>query len=477
LRLSIRARLTGWYLVLLGATLVGVAAFVLVRLRTDLRADIDHTTASSAFQIAQGYAKEGPSDFYDVSATVLPGSARGPVAAQVLDGDGVVVLHWGDRVALRPLIAAQDEREILRVGSGYRSIRAGQRSELFRVYARRVTVHGRAQLILVAASLRAIDDSVQRLLVLLLFAFALALIVAAASGWWLARKALRPVATMTRRARELGVHSLDQRLQLPRTRDELWDLAATLNSMFDSIQGAVGAQKRLVADTSHELRTPLAVMRSSVDVRLMDPDLDRGTRVVLEAVRDELLRLSRLVEDLLMLARFDEHGIELQREPVALRAVVERVVVELDGLAAERGVEIQVSGPPAGVDGDRQKLAQAVVNLVDNAIRHSPIGATVTIETWQRDGRSGVTVTDSGAGIPRESAAQVFDRFFRVDPAPSGNGRGGLGLAIAREIVSAHGGTIWLDPGRASGSSFSFALASAPVPTPQIRARHADALS
>jgi signal transduction histidine kinase len=322
-----------------------------------------------------------------------------------------------------------------------------------------VTVHGQPGVVVVAASLRAVDGSVHRLLMLLLLAFAVALLFAAASGWWLARKALRPVAAMTRRAQNLGVQSLDQRLELPRTRDELWDLAATLNGMFDSIERAVGTQKRLVADAAHELRTPLTVMRSSVDVRLMESDLDATTRDVLESVRNEVLRLSRLVEDLLTLAHFDEHKIELRRAPVGLREVAEEVVARLDSIATERDLEIAVTGPVAIVDGDRRRLVQVVVNLIENAIRHSPAGGSVAIETWSRDGTSGMTVTDEGPGIPADAAVYVFDRFFRIDSARDRSGGGGLGLAIAREIIHAHAGTIWVEPNRQSGSSFSFALA------------------
>jgi signal transduction histidine kinase len=420
-------RLTVWYLTLLGATLAGVAAFVLIRVHEDLRAHLDRRTALSAFQIARGYSQEGATDFYDVSNTVLPVTARGPVASQALDARGRVVLSFGDAVSRRPLISPRDAQRILRSGARRLSVRAGRRWESFSVYATPVTVHGQPGVVVVAASLRAVDGSVHRLLMLLLLAFAVALLFAAASGWWLARKALRPVAAMTRRAQNLGVQSLDQRLELPRTRDELWDLAATLNGMFDSIERAVGTQKRLVADAAHELRTPLTVMRSSVDVRLMESDLDATTRDVLESVRNEVLRLSRLVEDLLTLAHFDEHKIELRRAPVGLREVAEEVVARLDSIATERDLEIAVTGPVAIVDGDRRRLVQVVVNLIENAIRHSPAGGSVAIETWSRDGTSGMTVTDEGPGIPADAAVYVFDRFFHIDSARDRSGEGGLG--------------------------------------------------
>jgi signal transduction histidine kinase len=238
---------------------------------------------------------------------------------------------------------------------------------------------------------------------------------------------------MAATAASIGVDRLDDRIPEPAIRDELWQLARTFNTMLDRIRDGVQDQRRLIADASHELRTPLSAMRAEIDVSLRADDLSPAAAEVLESAREEVDRLSRMVDDLLTLATADEEGgLALRRAPADL-AELGRAA------AAELGADVELRGGPAPVLADEARLARAIRNVVENAVEFSPPGGTVTIDT--APGR--IAVTDEGPGIPPELREKVFERFFRADPSRSrGTGGSGLGLAIAREIVAAHGGTI-----------------------------------
>jgi signal transduction histidine kinase len=275
---------------------------------------------------------------------------------------------------------------------------------------------------------------------LLLIACPVALLLTAAGGWWLARRSLRPVEAMTATAAAIGVDELDEHVPEPAARDELWRLARTFNGMLDRIRDGVQDQRRLVADASHELRTPLAAMRAEIDVSLRADDLSPAAAEVLESAREEVDRLSRMVDDLLTLATADEAGgLALRLEPCDLAVLAARAADELRGL----GAEIRLSGTPAPVLADPRRLARAIVCVVENAIEFGPPGGMVDIET--APGR--IAVTDEGPGIPSELRERVFERFFRADPSRTrATGGSGLGLSLAREIVGAHGGTIRVEP-------------------------------
>jgi len=299
-------------------------------------------------------------------------------------------------------------------------------------------------------------------LVLLLLAGPAALAATALGGWWLARKALLPVDRMTSKAQEIGIDRLHERIALPRARDEIGHLAETLNAMLDRLERGVEEKHRLVADASHELRTPLAAMRAELDVSLMDDDLQPEAREVLESTREEVDRMSRIVDNLLTLARVDEGRLELLPTRVSLDEAIEAAAGPLRPLATAKQVQLELDGEPGETRADPQRLHQALTNFIENAIKFTQPGGTVSVTAWRRNGEVGVTVRDNGPGIPAQDRTHVFDRFYRADRARGREGSGsGLGLAICREIADAHGGRVWVESKEGEGSSFSLALPSA----------------
>ena len=280
----------------------------------------------------------------------------------------------------------------------------------------------------------------------------------AATGWWVAGLALRPVTAVADKARDISVDRLDERVPVPGTADEVGRLAETFNAMLDRLEAGVEAQRRLIADASHDLRTPLAVMRSELEVALAAGDLAPEAAEVLASTAEEVERMSRIVGNLLALAQFDQGALELFVRPVDLRDVAESTAATLRPLAAAKGLTIEVTGANPVVDGDRERLGQVVTNLVDNAVKYTARGS-VRLDTWRDGTEAGISVTDSGPGIPPDELIRVFDRFYRTDTARSRVVDGsGLGLAIAQEIVHAHHGRIWADRDPDGGTRVCFAL-------------------
>jgi heavy metal sensor kinase len=457
--LPIRARLTIWYVALLGVILAGIGAFVVVRLHADLIGGVDQGLDARAAQISLGFQGGGEGEFQDVSDASLVGLHQSESAAQLLGMDGTVLESTGDPIAERPLLSAE---ELARVVGGDRvreSLITGADGESFRILALRLPTREGGDIIVVATSLDEVDTSVHRLLVLLLIAGPAALAAAGAGGWLLARTALAPVASMTREASEIGMARPDERIDVPHTTDELSRLATTLNAMLDRLQRGVDEKRRFVADASHDLRTPLAVMRSELDVSLRSPDLTPGAKEALTSAREEVERMTRIVDNLLTLARIDEGGLELLREPIDLRALVEGVADSMGSLAAERGLDVEVEGEAGEVRVDGMRVEQVVTNLLSNAVRYADTDSGVGISVWRTSTEAGVTVRDHGPGVPTELLSKIFERFVKADAPRSDPGGGsGLGLAICREIVEAHGGRVWVDSTLGSGSAFSFAI-------------------
>jgi signal transduction histidine kinase len=283
-------------------------------------------------------------------------------------------------------------------------------------------------------------------------------------GWVIAGRVLRPIGRITSVARDIQATDLSRRIELAGPDDELKQLADTFDAMLARLDAAFAAQRQFVADASHELRNPLAIIRTNVEVALADPDADpedlRHAIIVVKRAGD---RMSRLVDDLLALARRQEPTLEHER--VDLGAAVAEASDDFLVPAEARGIVLdRAIAPEVVVIGDRDALKRAVANLLENAVRLAPASTRIKLATGSEGGRAWIAVADEGPGIAAEDQQHVFDRFWRADKARSrADGGTGLGLAIVRQIAESHDGHVRLHSKVGVGSTFVIWLPIAPA--------------
>jgi heavy metal sensor kinase len=348
------------------------------------------------------------------------------------------------------------------------------REQLLRMYTAPFrTSSGRAGLIHVADSLGDVPTTLTSLRFSLFLMAPLAALISAATGYWLAGRALAPVDEVTSMAREIEASRLSRRLPVPKARDEISRLIETFNQMISRLETSFATMKRFTADASHELRGPLATMRGAVDVALSRPRDPAEYREVLASVGEDVDRLRAITEDLLVLARADAGRVQMEKAAVRLDVLAGEVVESFRPAAEEQQVGLEApDGPSVTVLGDERWLRQLVVNLIDNAVKFTSsappsngAAGSVRVEVSGVEGAARLSVADSGPGIPPEALGRIFERFFRADDARSQSlvAGSGLGLAVAAWIVEAHGGSIDARNRPEGGSLFTVKLPLGPA--------------
>ena len=407
---------------------VSAVAFVVLQGR-QLESTLSDVAAEQAAAVAGEVTRNGAA-----GADVTPAGRSERALIQVLDRNG-------DVVASSPSIADEPPMVTQRPAPGRTvRLRAGtlpiDEDEAFAVVVRGVSGADGEAVVISAQSLETAGRATDVLIRLLALGYPILLLFVAGTSYWLTGRALAPVEAMRRRVAGITATDLDARVPVPPSRDEVAQLATTMNSMLDRLGDAADAQRRFVADASHELRSPLATIRAAHEVAVVHPEITDWS-VLHTDVLAEVQRLERLVDDLLFLARSDEHGPRTRSE----EDLDDLLTVEASRLRRTTGVKIVVHEAPVRVSGDRDHLARVLRNLTDNAARY----ATGCVELRvAREGRDAVLdVIDDGPGIPAADRERVFERFVRLDPSRERSAGGtGLGLAIAREIVRAHGGEL-----------------------------------
>ena len=464
----IRLRLALFSSALLLLVLAAVALVLRFSLEASLVRQTDDDLRQRASQSIQVLQATGQLDADAVAAAVSSADdefAAPGIYAEVLDSAGRT-LGASSSLGHSPL--PQDPNLIASALAGREETTTlSARSQRIRVLAAPVTgPSGVLGVVLVGESLHYTDLTIRRLSELLVAAALGGTVLAFAGSWLLTGRALGPVAAVTRTARRIAsTGHFEERLPLPRARDELGDLTATFNEMIDRLAETIRRQREFLADASHELRGPLMVIRGNLDLLHLGLPSDESEASVREAT-EESERMARLVDDLLFLAEGDAREIVAQDE-VALDAVV-RAVAER-AIDVDRGAHnLRISHcEPAMVRGDRDRLAQLLWNLVENALRYTPEGGEVSVSLRNHGGAAELSVADRGIGIPQEQLPRIFERFYRVDKARSrAQGGTGLGLAIVKQIAEAHGGQVRVRSEVGKGSVFAVTLPTL-APTPR----------
>ncbi len=449
---SIRARLTFWSVAALAAILAVFSATAYWNMRQALLRALEHTLEMQADAVADSYdPEEGKFDVLHEGEE----EANEALSAwiRIVAADGNLLYETAAMAASGwpfPYARARQLRD--RADFFFEDLvsRSG-RSYLAVIYP----VWRGSQLVAwvqLALPTNQVSDPLERLMVSLLIAAPVALLLAGFTGYWLADRALRPVELIRSRAESISQANLAARVPVPGRNDELSRLAETFNAMLDRLEAAFRAQRRFIADASHELKTPIAILRARWENEINDETLPPEVRSQLTRDVEELARLNKLVEDLLLLTRADEGKIPLAREPVVLSELLQSLLEDARTLAAAKGQRIHADVTSCGiVQGDRSRLYQLFLNLVDNAVKYSQRGATIRITCEPRGKHVVVAVQDNGPGIPPHDLPRIFDRFYRVDKSRSRElGGSGLGLSICKWIAEAHGGSINIqsEPGK-----------------------------
>lgn len=463
---SVRTRLTLWHASVLALVLLAFSAGVYALLARNLerRTDASVEAALVAMKHLLAYERaEGDTEIEAARNTVL--ELRYPnTALAVYSSDGRLLAEttFGttqarmpvpqDKIGDKPLFVTLDRT---------------------RVATQRVTPAENTQpnIIVVAYSLADSNAEMQALQRVFLLAVPLAVVLAALTGWFLARKSLAPVVAMAGRAEKIGAANLSERLPVANPRDELGRMAVTFNSLLTRLDHAFARQRQFMADASHELRTPLHVIRTAVDVTMEHSDethaatLDRAEcQQALSIVSEQVRRLTRIVDDMFTLARADAGQRPIEISDFYFDELVTATSRAAAVLAARKGVTVQTAPAEETLfRGDEGLLRQMLLSLLDNAIKYTPSGGTIRVEMSRHNSNCEITVADTGPGIAPDAQSHVFERFYRADKSrarsDSGNGAGaGLGLAIARWIAEAHNGSLNLRKSDPSGSVFVISL-------------------
>jgi signal transduction histidine kinase len=434
-RLPIRVRLTLPFAVAMAIVLIATGAFVYERVGAALLGSVDSTLSAQIAEATQN-AREG-------RRLVDPDTSEGPYVTAVARPDGTLVRVTAAGVGSIPV--RQGLTRAVRFTTEIDGLR-----DSWRVIEAPGVYRGKPAIVIVAHSLAAREETLHRLGREFLFAAPAALLVAILAGYALAAAALRPVEAMRRRAAAVSADTPGRRLPVPPARDEVQALALTLNGMLERLEAAFEHERRFLSDASHELRTPLALLRAELDLALRRPRSHDELEQALRSAAEETERLSRLAEDLLLIARADQGRLPMRPEELAASSLLERVRdrFAVRAVALDRELEID-RVDPARIEADVVRLEQALGNLVDNAFIHG--GGAVTLRALVDDGRVELHVLDEGAGFPEDFSGRAFDRFSRADDARSAGGTG-LGLAIVDLIARAHGGEAGLSNRAAGGS-------------------------
>jgi heavy metal sensor kinase len=462
-RLPIRVRLTLAFATVMAAVLAATGLFLYLRFGAELDATINQGLRSRAADVT-ALVRQADSGLAEAGRSPL--TERGESIAQIVDPAGRVV----DAPPLLRSFPLLTPRQVARARARTIIVRRGGvpgDDAPLRLLATPVRAQGRRLVVVVGAPLDNRRDALRNLAVLLLVGGPAALALASLAGYGVAAGALRPVEAMRVRAAEIPAVDPGERLPVPATEDELARLGETLNAMLGRVQQAFERECRFVADASHELRTPLANLKTELEVTLRRRRPAPELELILRSALEEVERVSRLAEDLLLIARSDRSAQPVQPGRVDAAALLDACARRFERRAVQAGMELRTDAPPElDLVADGLRLEQAVGNLLDNAIRHGAGG--VELIAARAGDRVELHVRDSGPGFSDAVLDHAFERFARGDPA-RGRGGAGLGLAIVAAIADAHGGVAQAANRAEGGADVWLSLPLEPLPAVSAR--------
>ena len=464
---SLRVRLTLWYGTALAVILLTFATVLYVEMDRELKDQVDGSLEEAAKAAVHSLEQHrfGPFlQFEDLSAQ-FPELAVLDKFFQIFSPTGKITIQ-SPHIKNRDIPLSRTALEAALAGNTTLESVLFRGDSPLRLISVPIIYEGTlTNIVQVGTSLQPVEETLHRLLLILLVTVPVALLVALAGGWFLAGRALRPVETITIAAQRIAAGDLTQRLSVPRSSDEVGRLAVTFNDMIARLETSFRQVRQFTTDASHELRTPLTVLKGETELALRRPRQAEDYKLVLESSLEEIDRMTRIVDELLFLSRADLGEVKMESIPVRLDTLVEDIQRQATLLGQEQDVQVTLGTvTPATVQGDELRLRELLLNLVDNAIKYSQPSGKVEISLVSEGNTARLSVLDHGIGIPLEEQVRIFDRFYRADAARAHAKKGtGLGLSICKWIAEAHHGRIEVQSTEGDGSQFTVILPLAPT--------------
>ena len=472
---SVRVRLTFWYTAVLTCVLVAMAfaTYFLLRQDSARRTDAAIVEVADSFLAtvnAEARDATGPDGLKAAIEQAISEHKYRETVFVVLDQEGKIVGSTSNQLLKEPPGASVEilQEAMARSQAGIRPFRTVRlQDEVHRSYARRFSIGKEEYTLLVLQSLHHQREFLESVIGAFGLAIPLAILLASGAGYFLARRSLSPVVEMSTQAGRIGADNLHERLPVRNAQDELGHLAGSFNNLLDRLDHSFEHQRRFMADASHELRTPVAILCGEADVTLSQPSRSpEDYRASLDILRAEAKRLKRIVEDLFTLARADAGQHPLTLSNFYLDELIAECSRSMKTLAAAKQITLTCNASKElPIEADEALLRRMIVNLLDNAIKYTSPGGSVSVSCDAENSRYVMTVGDTGQGIPLDLQPRIFERFFRADKvrSRSGNdgGGAGLGLSISEWIVQAHGGKLELTQSDKDGSTFRVYLPAA----------------
>jgi heavy metal sensor kinase len=459
---SIRFRLTVWYAGLLAGLLLLFGGSTWFGLAHYLNRSLGESLARQARQIGENFLLDvqASGESYvieEINEHYSP--ERNDHFVRVTRADGSALYVSGTPISKGFDPAQVSAAPLWSLSSGRDATREEHLSgggELL-IYSLPFTARdGSRYVIETGAPYESIEDALRGLLLTLAIGLPALIAVAALGGYWIMRRALRPLDEISGAAERITSRNLSERLPEPDSSDEIERLSLALNRMIARLDESFQYIRRFTADASHELRTPLTVLRGELEAIAQRSRLDDESRGAVVSSLEETERLARIVESLLAISRLDAGEAQMERARFDLAELAATTTEQMRLLAEDKSVRLECRAEGrVEIVGDRARLKQVVVNMVDNAIKYTPEGGAVAVVVSANDGSAVMLVEDNGVGVPADALPHLFERFYRVDKARSRQMGGvGLGLAIVKSIVSAHGGQVKVESGEGKGSRF-----------------------
>lgn len=462
---SIRTRLTFWYVLLLSISLLGFGAAFSYTLNRIFLNHIDaQITSVSSMMVHTVIEPTGqlfvPKDF-DIILERFFGVRTAGNYIQIVDVHGKIVAR-SSSLGPYSLPMSKETYEVAVSGRTAYEVTRRVGTHPVRFITKPIFVKGNrlVAVVQVGSSLQAMTEIFEALFHIFIYGFIAAVAIAAVVGWFLARKALKPVAEITRLARRIEAGNLNERLNIAVPQDEIGRLAATMNEMIGRLEESFKQVRQFTADASHELKTPLTILKGEMEIALRSNGDMAYMRETLKSGLEEIDRMSSMVNNLLELARMDSEHASAAVEDVDLSALLTDRCAFVLKISIESGVDLVIiDNEQCELRGDGARLGRLVLNLIDNAIKYTPRGGRVELSLKKDDGFAVLKVKDNGVGITADDLPHIFDRFYRVDKSRTREvGGAGLGLSICKEIAVSHGGTISVESAPGKGACFTVRL-------------------